>query len=272
MMRFLQIWALFLGLMTLTVTGPGRLQAAGVNPIVDQGWLLGGFSQGKWLSAEDTAKALQGGETYQLCTLTQPLGKGRGSKPKHNPSIEVGPEFGLTFTPAPKGREPVVAMGATWNAMPRQPRLLTENLQPYITAAAEILKSQGIADPEVKLTQVVEIDLDGDGLKEVLVCARRFTVAHLSDVLKAGDYSMVFLHKPAKTTGHNILITGQFQTAALSEPGLPLTWRIMGLVDANGDGVMEILADYTYYEGGGARLYQLKGEKLELVLAEDWGA
>ena len=46
----------------------------------------------------------------------------------------------------------------------------------------------------------------------------------------------------------------------------------MGLVDANGDGVMEILADYTYYEGGGERLYQLKGEKVELVLAEDWGA
>jgi hypothetical protein len=34
---------------------------------------------------------------------------------------------------------------------------------------------------------------------------------------------------------------------------------------------MEILADYTYYEGGGA-LYKLKGEKVELVLAEDWGA
>ena len=267
-----KIFMVVLGLMLVVAGAPGPALAAGVIPIVDQGWLLGGFSQGKWLSAEDTAKALQGGELYQLCTLTQPLGKGRGSKPKFNPSIEVGPEFGITFTPASKGREPVVAVGATWNAMPRQPRLLTENLQPYITAAAEILKSKGIANPQVKLTQVIEIDLDGDGLKEVLVCARRFTVAHLSDVLKAGDYSMVFLHKPAKKTGHNILITGQFQTASLSEPGLPLTWRIMGLVDANDDGVMEILADYTYYEGGGARLYQLKGEKVELVLAEDWGA
>jgi hypothetical protein len=123
----------------------------------------------------------------------------------------------------------VVAVGGTWNAMPRQPRLLTENLQPYITAAAEILKSKGIAGPQVKLTQVIEIDLDGDGLKEVLVCARRFTMAHLSDVLKDGDYSMVFLHKPAKKTGRNILIDGQFQTASRPEPGLALTWRVVGL-------------------------------------------
>lgn len=272
MVRTKEIGLILLGVLSVMASAPHLAKAVDVAPIVDQGWLLGGFSQGKWLSAEDTAKALKGGETYQLCSLTRPLGKVQGSKPKHNPSIEVGPEFGITFTPAPKGRKPVLAVGATWKAMPRQPRLLTGNLQPYITAAAEILKSKGIANPQVKLTQVVEIDLDGDGLREVLVCARRFTIAHLSDVLKAGDYSMVFLHKPAKKTGHNILITGQFQTASLSEPGLPLTWRVVGLVDADGDGVMEMVVNYTYYEGGGARLYQLKGDKVGLVLSEDWGA
>lgn len=272
MMRFLQIWALFLGLMILTVSYPSCLQAAEVAPLVDQGWLLGGFSQGKWLSPGDTAKALKGGETYQLYTLTQPLGKGRGSKPKLNPVVEVGPDFSVTFTPAPKSQEPVVAVGGTWKAMPRQPRLLTENLQPYIAAAAEILKSKGIANPQVNLTQVIEIDLDGDGVHEVLVCARRFTMAHLSDNLNDGDYSMVFLQKRAGEKVRNILIEGQFQTASRPEPGLALTWQVVGLVDAGGDGVMEMVVNYTYYEGGGARLHQFKGEKVELVLGEDWGA
>ena len=267
-----KIFMVVLGLMLVVAGAPGPAPAAGVIPVVDQGWLLGGFFRGKWLTAGDTAKALKGGETYQLCTLTQPLGKGRGSKPKLNPLGEVGPEFGITFTPAPKGREPVVAVGGTWKAMPRQPRLLTENLQPYIAAAAEILQSKGLADPQVNLTQVIEIDLDGDGLKEVLVCARRFTMAHLSDVLNDGDYSMVFLQKQAGETVRNILMEGQFQTASRPEPGLALTWRVVGLVDADGDGVMEMVVNYTYYEGGGARLYQLKGEKNELVLGEDWGA
>jgi hypothetical protein len=247
------------------------LQAVDVTPIVNQGWLLGGFSQGKWLTPGNTAKALKGGETYQLSTVTHFLGRARGSKPKRSPPEGVMPEFGITFKPSPKNQEPVVGVGSRWNAMPRLPRLITANLQPYEEAAKEILKSKGIAEPQVNLTQVIEIDLDGDGLNEVLVCARRFTMAHLSDLLKDGDYSMLFVQKKAKGTVRNILIKGQFQTASRPEPGLALTWRVVGLVDADGDGVMEIVVDYEYYEGGGARLYQLEGDKVELVLGEDWG-
>ncbi|MCX5887852.1 MAG: hypothetical protein NTY36_00185 [Deltaproteobacteria bacterium] len=184
----------------------------------------------------------------------------------------MGPEFGITFNPSPKSREPVVAVGGTWKAMPRQPRLLTDNLEPYVEAAKEVLKSKGITDPQVNLTQVIEIDLDGDGVKEVLIGARRFTMPHRSDVLNNGDYSMVFVHKKATGVANNILVEGQFQTASRPEAGLALTYQVTGLVDANGDGVMEIMVNYTYYEGGGARLFQLKGDKAELVLGEDWGA
>ena len=80
------------------------MQAAEVAPIVDQGWLLGGFSQGKWLTAEDTAKALKGGETYQLCTVTRFLGRAQGSKPKRSNPEGVMPEFGITFKPSPKSQ------------------------------------------------------------------------------------------------------------------------------------------------------------------------
>jgi len=265
----LRISLLVLAAMVIMASASSLAQAAGVTPIVNQGWLLGGFFQGKWLSPGDTAKALQGGETYQLCSVTRFLGRARGSKPKRSPPEGVMPEFGITFKPSPQNQEPVVAVGSRWNAMPR---LITANLQPYEEAAKEILKSKGIAEPQVNLTQVIEIDLDGDGLNEVLVCARRFTMAHLSDLLKEGDYSMLSVQKKARGTVRNILIAGQFQAASRPEPGLALTWRVMGLVDADGDGVMEMVVNYTYYEGGGARLYQLKGDKVEWVLGEDWGA
>ncbi len=270
-LKDLKISALLLAALLIMAAATRTAQDAAVTPIVNQGWLLGGSSHGKWLSTLDTAKALKGGETYQLCTVTCFLGQARGSKAKQSPAEGVMPEFSVTFKPAPRGQEPVVAVGGTWNAMPRKPRLLTENLQPYEEAAAEILKSKGIAAPQVKLTQVIEVDLDGDGVKEVLVCARRFTMGHLSDVLSDGDYSMLFLQKRAGEKVGNILIEGQFQTVSRPEPGLALIWRVVGLVDADGDGVMEIMANYTYYEGGGARLYQLKGDQVELVLGLDWG-
>lgn len=272
MMRLKQTALIFLALLTLTAGAPYPAPAADVAPLVDQGWLLGGFSQGKWLSPQETAKALKGGEPYQLCTLTRFLGRAQGAKPRSNPHIEVGPDFAITFTPAPQTREPVVAVGGTWPAMPRQPRRLTTNLEPYADAAREILQSKGIAHPQINLTQVIEIDLDGDGVKEVLVSATRFTMPHLSDLLKDGDYSMVFLWKKVQGAVRHILIAGQFKSPGQPDPGLATILRLAGLVDANGDGVMEIVVNYKYYEGGGMRVYQLKGDTVDEVLAEDWGA
>jgi hypothetical protein len=263
---------LFLSITVVMAGLAHSVEAADVAPIVAQGWLLGGSSEGKWLSAEDTAKILKGGKPYQLCTLTHFLGKAEGGKPISNPHIEVGPGFGITFKPAPKAKEPVVAVAGTWPAMPRQPRLITENLQPYVEAAKEVLESKGITDPQVNLTQVIEIDLDGDGINEVLVSATRYTMPHLSDLLNDGDYSMLFLQKKVKGTARSILIRGKFKPASLPEPGLALIFRVTGLVDVDGDGVMEMVANYRYYEGGGAELYQLKGDQMELVLYEDWGA
>jgi hypothetical protein len=126
----------------------------------------------------------------------------------------------------------------------------------------------------VILTQVIEIDLDGDGIKEVLVGARRFTMAHLYDALNDGDYSMIFLQQKVGKTTRNILIEGQFQAPSRPKTGLALTWQAVGLVDADGDGVMEIAVNNKYYEGGAAMLYKLKGDKsdVDMVFYEDWGA
>jgi hypothetical protein len=273
MLSLMQIWALFFGLMLLTISSPGRVQAAEVAPLLryysqDYWVLLGGSRGGKWLTAEAVGPQLKGKKQYRLYTLTGPVGTAQGGKA--GPWGQADPPFLVRLKPIPPVKDQV-AVGGRWNAMPRRPRLLTDNLQPYEEAAKEVLKSKGITNPQVNLSQVVEIDLDGDGVKEVLVCARRFTMPHGSDVLNDGDYSMVFIHKKAKGAVGNVLVEGQFQTASLKERGLALTYRVTGLVDANGDGVMEILVSYTYYEGGGARLYQLKGDKVELVLGEDWG-
>ena len=82
---------------------------------------------------------------------------------------------------------------------------------------------------------------------------------------------MVFIQKKGVERVNNVLVEGQFQAASPKEGEPALTYRVAGLVDADGDGVMEVLVNYVYYEGGGARLYRIKGDKVEQVLGEDWG-
>jgi hypothetical protein len=259
--------------MLLAVTCPSRLQAAEVVPLLkhysqDYWVVLGGSQGGKWLNAEALGPQLQSEKQYRLYSLTGPAGTARGGKA--GPWGQADPPFLVRFKPIPQGKD-LVAVGAKWNAMPRKPRLLTGNLQPYEEGAKEILKSKGISNPQVHLTQVVEIDLDGDGVKEVVVSATRHTVTDSGDSLKAGDYSMVFIQKKGTRGANNFLVEGQFQTSSPKEGEAALTYRVVGLIDAAGDGVMELVLKYTYYEGGGAGLYQLRGERVERVLGEDWG-
>jgi hypothetical protein len=251
----------------------GGAQAAEVVPLLkyysqDYWVLMGGSKGGKWLTAEAVGLQLRGKKQYRLYSLTGPAGTALGSKA--GSWGQADPPFLVRIKPILRGKD-MVAVGGRRNAMPRKPRLLTKNLQPYEEAAKEILKSKGIAEPQVNLTQVIEIDMDGDGVKEVVVSATRFTMTDSNDSPNEGDYSMVFVQKKAKGGANNILVYGQFQAASLKDPGAALTYRVAGLIDANGDGVMEIFLTYSYYEGGGARLYQLKGDKVELVLGEDWG-
>jgi hypothetical protein len=274
MLSSMRIPMLFFSLMLLTVSSPGRLQAAEVAPLLkyysqDYWVLLGGSQGGKWLPAEAVGPRLKGKKQYRLYSLTGPSGTARGGKA--GPWGEADPPFLVRFKPTLQVKEQV-AVGGRWNAMPRKPRLLTGNLQPYEMAAKEILKSKGISEPQVKLTQVIEIDLDGDGVMEVVVSATRLTMKNPGDFTNQGDYSMVFIQKKGAERANNVMVDGQFQTASPKESEPARTYKVAGLMDADGDGVMEVLVNYGYYEGGGARLYQLKGDNVEKVLSEDWGA
>src|SRR4029077_1758061 len=58
--------------------------AADLHPIVEvqSGYLFGATANGKWMKAEEAAKALPGETTYQVYGLTQSLGEAKGGKPK----------------------------------------------------------------------------------------------------------------------------------------------------------------------------------------------
>lgn len=261
-----------LGLGLSTLSGPAV--AAPVNPIVafndffgdskPTGYLLGAASGSQWLKADAAAGLIPGGEKYRLYTLTGEVGNSVGSKPVKGEDACADTLY-VTLTPFPAGRGSLVAVGGPWNAMPRKLKIASTEAQVYREAAAALLKRKGIVNPKVILTQVIQVDLDGDGVEEVLVSATNYDrfkpAGGLTPDARAGDYSLVFLRKVVQGTVVTKIITGEYYPQAKKFSG-PAEHRIMGVLDLNGDGIMEIVLSGRYYEGDWVEAYRVQGAKI----------
>jgi hypothetical protein len=112
----------------------GRAVAADLHPIVQvqSGYLFGATADGKWVKAEEAAKALRGETSYHVYGLTQSLGQAKGAKPK--PSEEDVCSDVLTVSLSPKPAKGVIALAAPWNALPRKARATDPTQKVYVDA------------------------------------------------------------------------------------------------------------------------------------------
>ena len=265
-------------------THPGAAMAAPVYPIVafndfyrdskPTGYLLGGSAGGRWLKPEAAAGLIPGGETYRLYTLTGEVGNSVGSKPAKGEDACADTLY-VTLAPLPVGRGSLVAVAGPWNAMPRRLKIASPEAQVYREAAAEILRSQGIDNPQVNLTQVIRVDLDGDGVEEVLVSATHYAKPSpeggMTPDARAGDYSLVFLRKVVQGKVVTRIITGEYYPQAKKFTG-PAEHRIIGVLDLNGDGSLEIVLSGRYYEGEWVDAYRVDGAKIIKLFRMGCGA
>jgi len=243
-----------------------------VFPIVDgdTGFLLGGTQNGRWLDAATTAQQMKGGETYRFYTLT---GAGKttvGGKPAS--IMEGGPceeTLGVELTPKP-GTTNALALAADWNPVPRLPRSHSTKSAVYRKAIAEILRANGIKQPEVRLTKILRIDLEGDGVDEVLISATRLTGDDPSPTVSAGDYSLVVLRKLIKNKVVTLTLAAEYYPKA-QEFAAPNEYTIVGLLDLNGDGRLEPIVDSQYYEGAATAAYEVTGATVKEVLITGCG-
>jgi hypothetical protein len=242
-------------------------------PVMDfgTGCLLGGALDRRFIPADEATKKITGGEVYKIYGLQGRLGKAIGTKPA---SIGVPCEdvTAISTTPSHE-RENVVGLGSTWAGMPRVPIAISPNLVVYKNAVSDLLKARGIAHPTVMIDQIYRIDLEGDGVSEVLISASYFKHGNVpqpsagpSPDADAGDYSIVFMRK---------LVAGVVQTVVLAENVYtqdaefiaPNQYRLRGVMDINGDGTMEILMFGRYYEGQWTSVFQVKGTDVQEVLS-----
>ena len=237
--------ALFATVLTLSSSA----KSADLPTFVDlpSGLIIGAHAGGKWLSSEQAGKALEPGRKYRLFTLTGKTGDAVGGQAA--PNAEVCPDV-WEQTMQPATEKSAIALAVPWNPMPRTAKASDKTQELYVKAAHDFLVSKGIAKPVVKITQLLRIDLDGDGEDEALLSATHYPGEEGESPYhaEAGNYSFVLLRHVVDGKVQTKLIDGEFYPKA-SESQTPYRYEVSGLLDLDGDGRLEIIHLFRLLRG-----------------------
>ncbi len=222
------------------------------------GWTGSGWNPGFPESAAEVGASA--GDVFQLAGIGIGSGTVTGGEPfmiceaAGGFGVETSPELTYDY------QSGVMAIGvrADWNATPRTPDVTSGGGGAYQEQVATLLGQNGIDPSLATVDSVARIDLEGDGVDEVVVTANNSPNWPQPE---AGNYSLVFLRK---------LVDEQVQTSILFSSFIPentddFFWvraRLGGFADLNGDDKLEILMATEYYEGDGVEAFEYVNDDL----------
>lgn len=273
----------------LAATAPGQNSPGVAGPAVEgprdlcvltASFLVGGFGQGKWLSAAQILPFIRGGETYRRFSQTGSTGDSRGGKPV----LEEGPgEWYRVPAEGIDGADPAgpdggsvvsgeaeVGVSCSWQPNPRPAKALGAKNPAYLAAIGEILRANALK-AEPRLREVYRFDLEGDGVDEVLIVATNAD-ASVPRFVKDTYTLVVFRQVVGGKVVTTLLHEEYYREDRSGEADSPSSYSFAGVLDLNGDGILELILRNGYYEGSGIEVHALEGKKLKLVLNEGVGA
>jgi hypothetical protein len=214
---------------------------------------LGWWTGDGWFQVDrETSLPLVGDESYQVAVLGQEGITTGGAPttlcdPLDNPGVILEDEDLLGGFPGPIG----VGISAAWKLVPH----LVEQIEDdgtYAAFAGELLAERGLNVPDPVIKQLLRVDLEGDGVNEVIVVTEDVPPDLLGE---PGDYSIAFMRK---TVGGDIQTTILGESVYVSEEQPPLLYAfsVGAVADLSGDGKMEIVLSSVYYEGEGVEVWE----------------
>jgi hypothetical protein len=256
-------------------------RAAALHPLIEieTGYFFGASENGKWINAERAAKSIHGKTTYQVYSLTKKIGQITAGKPM---SIEEPCPDTLMVSQSSRLKGGVIGLAAAWNALPRKPVIADVTQPVYVEAVGNFLKSRGIADPKVRITRILRVDLDGDGEEEVLISATNYFTEDKSNLSAApfpeapiesprrGSYSIVILRRVIADKVQTQLVAGELYPKP-DESVPPNVYQVAAVLDLNGDGKLEVIVHSFYYEGTQTAIYRCEPDQIEAVLFVECG-
>lgn len=224
--------------------------------------LLGGFKTDRgWLSGADASAYIDPKTVYDFFGRNGPI------------QVPGSPlEFSRTcrnyfMHSSVVMAEAMVGVASGWVTQRRATTDLSMDDPTYIQAVTEWFQSQGNSPAEIHITRILQADIEGDGVNEILLSASYFqdTSGHMT---RTGDYSVVLMRKVTGNDVVTIPLVKDYYVSSVPELELsyPKTYTLAQALDLNRDGTLEVIVHVNRWEGGGAIVYRLDGQNVREVM------
>ena len=222
--------------------------------------LLGGVRQDQsWLSAENAFTYVNHEAEYDFFNP-------RGSIKLRGSTLEFSPTCRQYFMRSGAVLpESMVGVAGGWVTGKRETRDLSPNDSAYMQAVTEWFQSRGTPAGKIHITRILQTDIEGDGVNEVLLSATYFKdeSRHMTET---GDYSVVLLRKVSGNQVLTVPLISDYYVSSAPELSYPKTYTLAEAIDLNQDGNLEVVVDVSRWEGAGAIVFRVDGQNVREVL------
>lgn len=224
--------------------------------------LVGGVKTDQgWLSGDQAAQYVSSEMSYEFFSPS-------GFFQVPGSDLEYSPVCRNYFMRSPTTLpEPMVGVANGWLSQTQDVQSLSPDDPMYRQAVMEWFQSQGNSPAEIRITRILQADLEGDGTNEVLLSASYFKdpSGHMAET---GDYSVVLMRKVIGNEVLTLPLVQDYYVTSLpaEELAYPLTYALAGALDLNRDGILEVIVDVSRWEGGGLIVYRVDGQNVREVL------
>lgn len=240
-------------------------------PIIDvqHGYLIGAIHSGKWLEPTDSTNSIKPGAKLPVYGVAGKIGTIEAVKV--DTANEPCPDRPVVKLNPRKMKSGEVAFAASWNPLPRKIQAIDARQKQHVDLVHEFLRQRGFRDPVVHISQIVSVDLEGDGHDEFVISATHYKGGDkIPDESSANTYSFVAIERIVEGKPKAELVDGEFYPAAKADAA-PNRFEIAALLDLNGDGKIDIVVRSAYYEGDEISVYEYRPSGAKKVLSVGCG-